>query len=313
VLFPWSALAPGDLAGLVAAVTQDDVTDEVVIWLDNAWRAIVSIVLTIVVALIVLRLLRSGVKHIITRVLERQDQTPYELQQKAQTLASVIEGAGQLIVFIIAGIMILSSLGLDVAPLIASAGVAGLAIGLGAQSLIRDTINGFFILFENQYAVGDTVRIGADEGAVEEVSLRRTVLRSLDGSIIIIPNGQVAVVQNQSRGWSRALIDISVAAQADAAQVTDVLNELLADVQSDPVIGSLILERPEVLGVAAIDALGATFRVRAKTQPMQQLKVERELRRRIWQAFREHDIPTPVLTSATIPTARDAGSGTRNE
>jgi small conductance mechanosensitive channel len=123
----------------------------------------------------------------------------------------------------------------------------------------------------------------------------------------------VAVVQNQSRGWSRALIDISVAAQADAAQVTDVLNELLADVQSDPVIGSLILERPEVLGVAAIDALGATFRVRAKTQPMQQLKVERELRRRIWQAFREHDIPTPVLTSATIPTARDAGSGTRNE
>jgi small conductance mechanosensitive channel len=295
-----AAISPGDVADLVAAITQDDVADEIANWLGDALSTIFSIVLIVVISLAILRVLRAGVQRVVTRVLERQDQTPRELRQKAQTLASVVEGAGRLVVFIIAGIMVLSSLGLEVAPLIASAGVAGLAIGLGAQSLIRDTINGFFILFENQYAVGDVVTIGPDSGTVEEVSLRRTVLRSVNGAVVIIPNGQVMVVQNQSRGWSRAVIDISVTAQADANQVTAVLHELLDDIQSDPELGSLILERPDILGVTAIDATGATFRVLVKTQPLQQWKVERELRRRIWQAFRERGIPTPVLTSATL-------------
>ena len=295
-----AAISTDDVVEFVKTVTREDVIDQLGDWFAEWLSTIFSVVLIVVIALVFLRLLRAGVQRVVQRVLAQEDRTPREMRQQAQTLASVIEGAGRLVVFIVAGIMVLSNLGLEVGPLIASAGVAGLAIGLGAQSLIRDTINGFFILFENQYGVGDVVTIGQDSGTVEEVSLRRTVLRSVNGAVVIIPNGQVAVVQNQSRGWSRAVIDVSVTAQADAGEVTTVLHELLDNVQDDPEIGAQILERPEILGVTAIDVTGATFRVLVKTEPLQQWKVERELRRRIWQAFRERNIPTPVLTSATI-------------
>lgn len=303
------AVVNGDVTRLVdhalVVVTRAGARDQLVAWLGDALASIVSIVVIVVVALTVLRLLRVGVQRVVARVLERQDQSQRELRQKAQTLANVIESAGRLIVFIIAGIMILSKLGLDVAPLIASAGVAGLAIGLGAQSLIRDTINGFFILFENQYAVGDVVTIGGSSGNVEEVNLRRTVLRSVNGAAIIIPNGDVRVVENLSKGWSRAVIDITVAPDTDAATVIGLLHELLDGVQSDPDIGAQVLEPPEVLGVTAIDVTGVTFRVLVKTEPLQQWPVERELRRRIWQAFRARGvvIPTPLLAPSAPPPA----------
>ena len=282
----------------VQAVTRGDVRDQFSDWLGDALSSIVSIVVIVVVALIVLRLLRSAVQRIVARVLDRQDQSQRELRQKAQTLANVIESAGRLVVFILAGMMILGKLGLDIAPLIASAGVAGLAIGLGAQSLIRDTINGFFILFENQFAVGDAVRIGESSGSVEEVNLRRTVLRSVNGAAIIIPNGEVRVVQNLSKGWSRAVIDVTVAADTDTGVVIDLLHSLLDHAQDDPTFGAQVLEPPEILGVTAIDMTGVTFRVLVKTQPLQQWPVERELRRRIWQALREHGISMPTAMLA---------------
>jgi moderate conductance mechanosensitive channel len=292
----------------VQAVTRGDVRDQFTDWLGDALSSIVSIVVIVVVALIVLRLLRSAVQRVVARVLDRQDQSQRELRQKAQTLANVIESAGRLVVFILAGIMILGKLGLDIAPLIASAGVAGLAIGLGAQSLIRDTINGFFILFENQFAVGDAVRIGESSGSVEEVNLRRTVLRSVNGAAIIIPNGEVRVVQNLSKGWSRAVIDVTVAADTDAGVVIDLLHSLLDHAQDDPLFGAQVLEPPEILGVTAIDLTGVTFRVLVKTLPLQQWPVERELRRRIWQAFREHGISMP--TAMLAPQAPPPGQAT---
>jgi small-conductance mechanosensitive channel len=292
----------------VYAITQRDVRDQFSDWLGDALSSIVSIVVIVIVALIVLRLLRSAVQRVVTRVLDRQDQSQRELRQKAQTLANVIESAGRLVVFILAGMMILGKLGLDIAPLIASAGVAGLAIGLGAQSLIRDTINGFFILFENQYAVGDVVRIGESAGSVEEVNLRRTVLRSVNGAAIIIPNGEVRVVQNQSKGWSRAVIDVTVAADTDAGVVIDLLHSLLDHVQDDPQFGAQVLEPPEILGVTAIDMTGVTFRVLVKTQPLQQWQVERQLRQRIWQALRERGISLP--THMLAPVAAPPGQST---
>lgn len=281
-------------------ITQGEVEDEVVDWLADAGTTIVSVALIILIALLVLRLLRALVQRLVQRVLADTEQTPRELRQKAQTLATVVESAGRLVVFLVSGMMVLSSLGLEIGPLLASAGIAGLAIGLGAQSLIRDTINGFFILFENQYAVGDSIRVNEFSGAVEEVGLRRTVLRSVDGAAIIIPNGEVRMVENLSKGWSRAVIDIDTLASADDRQVSATLLELLEHIKEDPEIGALVLEPPEILGITAITPTGVTYRVLVKTEPLQQWKVERELRRRILSAFRERGIPLPVLTSATI-------------
>jgi small conductance mechanosensitive channel len=284
----------------IMALTRDDVVERLQDQAEDAVRAMIEIVIILVVAFIVLRILRSFVQSIVERVLAANDQTPRELQQKAQTLANVIESAGRFVVFVIAGMMVLSNLGFQIAPLLASAGIAGLAIGLGAQSLIKDTINGFFILVENQYGVGDVIAVGTSSGTVEEVSLRRTVLRAVNGAQVVIPNGEIRTVENQSKGWSRAVIDIETAASVDDARVLKLLHELLDDIQGDPLIGNKILEPPQILGISSISVTGVTFRILVKTEPLQQWMVERELRLKIRQAFIEHGIAMPVLTSASV-------------
>ncbi len=281
-------------------ITRDDVLDRLRAQGEVALEATFSIVVVVVVAIIVLRLLRSFVKRVIVRVQSTSDQTPREVQQKAQTLANVIESTGRFIVLVVAGMMILTNLGFEIGPLIASAGIAGLAIGLGAQSLIKDTINGFFILMENQFGVGDVIVVGASSGTVEEISLRRTVLRAVNGAQVIIPNGEIRMVENQSKGWSRAVLDIETTADVDDKKVLALLHELLDTIQSDPLIGSKILEPPQILGISATSVNGVTFRVLIKTEPLQQWMVERELRLRIRQSFIDNGIAMPTLTSATI-------------
>lgn len=290
-----------DITGRIRGVTRDDVINRVGDWGEQALASAVSIAVIVVIAIIVLRLLRSLVERVVQRVLERQDQTPRELKQKAQTLGNVIESTGRLIVFLVAGMMVLSNLGMNIAPLIASAGIAGLAIGFGAQSLIRDTLHGFFILFENQYGVGDVIRVNSFSGSVEEVSLRRTVMRSINGAVIIVPNGEVRTVENLSKGWSRAVIDIETSKDEDDAKVVEALNAALEGLQEDPEFGQYILEPPQVVGINAISVTGVTFRVMIKTEPLQQWNIERALRLRIRRAFREHGIAVPLLTSVSAP------------
>jgi len=293
-------ISPQDVLETIAAITRDDVVDQLRDRAEGALAASITIIIVVVVAIIILRLLRTFVERLIARVQASPDQTPREMQQKAQTLANVVESTGRFLVIIIAGMMILSNLGFEIAPLIASAGIAGLAIGLGAQSLIKDTVNGFFILMENQFAVGDVIAVGNESGTVEEISLRRTVLRAVNGAQVIIPNGEIRTVVNQSKGWSRAVLDVETAANVDDAKVLKVLHDLLDNIQADPVIGSQILEQPQVLGISAISVTGVTFRVLIKTKPLQQWTVERELRLRIRQTFIENGIAMPVLTSATL-------------
>ncbi|HUG13686.1 MAG TPA: mechanosensitive ion channel family protein [Thermomicrobiales bacterium] len=290
-----------DIAGRIRAVTRDDVVNRLTGWGHEALATAITIVVIVIIAIIVLRLLRSLVERVIQRVMERQDQTPRELKQKAQTLGNVIESTGRLLVFLIAGMMVLSNLGMNIAPLIASAGIAGLAIGFGAQSLIRDTLHGFFILFENQYGVGDVIRVNSFSGTVEEISLRRTVLRSINGAVVIVPNGEVRTVENLSKGWSRAVIDIETSATEDDTKVVEVLKDVLEGLQEDPEFGQYILEPPQFVGINAISVTGVTFRVMIKTEPLQQWAIERALRLRIRRAFREHGIAVPVLTSVSLP------------
>ncbi len=300
VLMATLSLLPAELLHDLRQITASGVAGRLGDWLLGAGRSVISIVLIIIISLVVLRLLRATVSRILSGVLSTSSEPTVVLEQRAETLARVVESTGRAMIFIIATMMILSNLGMNLAPLIASAGLAGIAIGLGAQSLVRDMLNGFFILFEDQYGVGDFITVGAESGFVETIDLRRTVLRSIGGTQIIIPNGEIRVLENQSKGWSRAVIDIQTAPMADDAQVVAVLTEVLKDIEHDPQIGQHILEPPMFLGVTAIAPTGVTFRILIKTVPLEQWGVERELRLRIREAFRLHDIPLPVATA--VPT-----------
>lgn len=290
---------PADVVDQVQTIGVEGMVDNLLNFAQSAIPRVASIVLIIVITFVILRVLRTTVQKFVRRVLERRDQPPRDLTQKAQTLASVIESTGRAIIIVIASMMVLTNLGLDIAPLIASAGIAGLAIGLGAQSLIKDMVNGFLILFENQYAVGDFVTIGEASGTVEELNLRRTVLRSIGGAAIVVPNGQVMVVENLSKGWSRAIVDMNVSPEADDDQVMAILHEVFDNIQEDEELGPKIVEAPTILGLSTVGINQITYRVMVKTLPMEQWAMERALRRRLRDRLLAAGVPFP----GTVPGA----------
>lgn len=260
--------------------------NDMLVWLYDIMMAILPKIAIsaaiIIVTFIILRLLRATVKRMLMGYLERREDSPRDVAQRAQTLASVIESGIRFFVVVLATLMVLTNLGLDIGPLIASAGIAGLAIGLGAQNLIRDMINGFVILLESQYAVGDVVVIGAVTGTVEDLNLRRTLLRADNGAAIVIPNSLVTIVQNQSKDWSRAILDINIAPDTDDDHMMTVLRDELETVQEDAFLGPKITAHPTIVGLTNVSATQLTYRVTVRTQPLEQWDVERELRRRIY-------------------------------
>jgi small-conductance mechanosensitive channel len=188
------------------------------------------------------------VRKRLLRVLKSQERLPHERQQQALTLVEVI-GRGIAVVIIGAAIlMLLSDFGINIIPLLVSAGVAGLTIGLGAQTLIKDLIGGFFVLVESQYAVGDTIQVGSLTGQVEHLTLRTTTVRGADGQLHVIPNGKVRIVTNLTKEWSRAIVDMGVAYEEDLDRVLDVLDDAAASSALDPAFAPQLLEAPQVLG-----------------------------------------------------------------
>lgn len=276
--------------------SQESVVDALTDLLQTAADRLVSVALIILVTFIALRLLRALVRRVIREVLESREGTSRELAQRADTLASIIESTGKAVVLAIAGLTILDNLGLSLAPLLASAGIAGLAIAFGAQSLIADTFNGFFILLEGQFAVGDFIRVGSSSGTVEEFSLRRTVIRSMDGAAVTIPNSEIRTVENLSKGWSRAIVEIAVAPEADIEEVMRILHEELDNVQEDPDFGDQILEPPNILGMTGIEPNRLIFRAFVKTMPMQQWAIGRTLVTRIRDRMIAEGVPMPPRT-----------------
>jgi moderate conductance mechanosensitive channel len=290
---------PAEIVDQMTAIGLNGMSDYLLNFLESALPRVASIVVIVLITFIILRLLRSTVQKLVRRILERQDQPARDLTQKAQTLANVIESTGRFLILLVASMMVLTNLGVEIAPLLASAGIAGLAVGLGAQSLIRDMINGFLILFENQYAVGDVVTIEPVTGTVEELNLRRTILRSINGAAIVIPNGEVKVVENLSKGWSRAIIDVSLAPHVDDEQVMEILHDVFDNIQEDETLGPKIVEPPTVIGLTAMSINQLTYRVMIKTVPLEQWTVERALRRRLRERLIAEGIPFP----GTVPGA----------
>ncbi|MDW7981546.1 MAG: mechanosensitive ion channel family protein [Thermomicrobium sp.] len=260
----------------------------------------VQAVAVLVIAWVVLRFARLVIRRGVTRLLEARRLSSREFSTRLRTLTTLAESAVRLTVIVLAGLTILAVYGVPIGPLLASAGVAGLAIGLGAQTLIRDVIGGIFIVLEDQYHVGDVISVNNLTGHVEALTLRYTALRTLDGGYVVIPNGEIRVVQNLSRDWARAVIDIALTPEEDVDRVVAILRPLLAALPSDPDLGSSVLEPGEVLGVEAIGPQQATIRLAVKTRPLEQWRVARELRRRILIALREAGVSAPYPRTVTI-------------
>ena len=216
-----------------------------------------------------------------------------ERAKRVRTLSSLITGALGILIVIIAIFMILSEVGIDITPLLAGAGVAGIAIGFGAQNLIRDFLSGLFIMLEDQYGKGDWVQIAGVNGLVEDINLRRTVLRDLDGNVHSIPNGEVKLATNFTKEWARVNLIIPVAYGEDLDHVTEVINRVGEELSRDENFGSLITKAPRVLRVENFGDSGIDMKILGETKSMRQWEVTGELRKRIKKAFDEEGIEIP--------------------
>ena len=271
----------------------------------SALSSLLKLVLIPAVALLLWRFGRRAGVRLIERARSLNDPstTALEREQRAQTLAHVIGTAWTLAIVSAAGMSWLRELGFNVTAILASAGVVGLAIAFGAQALVKDFFAGFFILVENQYKIGDTIKIGESTGIVERVTLRLTVLRGDDGTVFYIPNGSVERVSNSSRGWSKAILAVQIAYEENTDRVFKLLREVSAELDADETAGPKLLEPPEVLGIQSMRDGGVTVGLQLKTIAGEQDVVAREARLRIRRAFGKAGIrvPDPAPDRAFVP------------
>lgn len=251
------------------------------------------IVLIIIGALVVMRL-ASFITRRIERTFDDDDPTTMnEREKQAATLGKVMRYVVRVTVWGMAFLIILKEIGVDIGPILAGVGVAGLAIGFGAQSLVKDLLAGVFVLVENQYHVGDVIRASGVAGLVERITLRATTLRDLDGRVHVIPNGAFDVVTNMTKQYSRCVLDIGVAYKEDVDEVMAVLQELGDEMAADPKYSTVITAPLEVLGVEDFGDSSVVIRMRFTTIPMQQWMVAREFRRRVKKTFDAKGIEIP--------------------
>jgi small-conductance mechanosensitive channel len=227
--------------------------------------------------------------------------------QRATTLTGALSTALIVVIWVLALLMALGEVGPNIAPLLASAGVAGVALGFGAQSLVKDTLSGFFILLENQFGVGDNLEVQTPSnkvaGRVESLTLRVTSLRAFDGALHFVPNGNIIVASNRSKGWARAIIDVRTAYDEDVEHLRSVLEELFEELKGDRTLSEWIHEAPSVLGVERMGHDALVMRVIADTRPSKVMDVERLLRERITRRLVERGIKVPVTPATPVPPA----------
>ncbi|HEU0006557.1 MAG TPA: mechanosensitive ion channel family protein [Terriglobia bacterium] len=281
---------------------------------DKADEAL-QIVLILVGSGLLIRAVRILADRLVKFVQDDDPLTSNQREQRAVTLAGIFKGVSKIVIVLVAGLTVLGILGINTAPLIAGASVAGLAISFGAQNLIRDFISGFFILLENQYKVGDVIRAAGASGQVEDMNLRITVLRDLEGVAHFIPNGEIKVVSNLAKEWSRAVVNVGVAYKEDLDRVVSILNRVGQELTQDPIFGPGILEPSQVLGVENFGDSQVTLRIVTKTRPLKQWETARELRKRIKAAFDREGIEMPfphrVVYSRTTSTQKSSSEGAK--
>jgi small conductance mechanosensitive channel len=259
-------------------------------------RTCARLFLILVVAWISLVILRNVLHRVEKRWLKKSEvagEPPSESAKRVDTLVRLIRQGVHLTLWIIVGLTILKELGVEIGPILAGAGILGLAVGFGAQNLVRDIISGFFFILENQIRVGDVAIINGTGGIVEEINFRTIVLRDLSGVVHVFPNGTVTTLSNMTNEWSAYVFEIGVAYKESTDRVTEVMREVFVGMQEDETYGPLILEDPEIMGVDKFADSAVIIKGRIKTRPIRQWMVGREFNRRIKYAFDEKGIEIP--------------------
>lgn len=262
----------------------------------TAWIAAhaLRITLIFVVAYLLQRFSKIFISQAIRRAIREENYLSKDAEEKREdTLISIFEQSLAVVVWITAALMVLSELGVDTAPLIASAGIVGVAFGFGGQYLIKDLISGFFIILENQYRVGDVVKIGTTSGLVEHINLRTTVLRDLDGTVHHIPNGEITIASNLASDFANINLDIGVSYEANIEDVERVVNTVCKDLAEEDDWKKDILEVPQFLRITEFADSAVIIKILGKVQPMRQWAVAGEIRKRLKVAFQKEKIGIP--------------------
>jgi small-conductance mechanosensitive channel len=281
-------------------------------WSEFTLRNGLHVLGIIAVALILNRLLRVVTNLVIKRAAS-QTRAAQAREQQTRTLAGILFSAGTKVVWGIALLTVMPEFGINVTPIATLAGLASLAIGFGAQNLVRDIITGFYIVLEDQYIVGDTIQVADIIGRVEHVTLRRTVVRDARGALVTIANGDIRTVSNLSRDWSQAFVDISLSPDAPLEQTLRSLESAAAELRADPAWSKTLVDGPRILGVQSFDRNATTVRLQVRTLPNHQDEISRELRRRIHVELQRQGIPVSIVQrfefAGAIPASEPVKAG----
>ncbi len=267
----------------------------------NFAESALRIILVIVAGYIITKVVKVAVKHleaILIRLGEGAEDVPGAVSKRVTTLMNVLRTISVVVIWGVVVVVSLEQIGLAVGPILAAAGVLGLAVGFGAQNLVRDVISGFFLILENQVRVGDVAIINGTGGLVEAVTFRTVVLRDLSAVVHVIPNGAITSLSNMTKGWSAYVIDVGVAYKEDTDRVAEVMKQVANDMKADPNYGPSMLDTIEIFGVDDFADSAVVIKARLKTLPIKQWTVGREYRRRLKKAFDENgiEIPFPHLS-----------------
>jgi small conductance mechanosensitive channel len=265
--------------------------DSFIHWMALAGARGVRILFTLIFAFILIRILRAFTNRIV-QVAKGQARAAVMREQQTRTLAAIAYSAGVTIIVVGAILMALPEFGFNVSPVEAVAAIASLAFGFGAQNLIKDLINGFFIVSEDQFVIGDMIQLNNETGRVEYLTLRRTVLRNLSGAIVTIPNSLVGQVANLSRDWGQIYVDITVSAEEQIGRALATLEKICGDFRNDESWSPALIDGPRVLGVESLALDGVVLRLQVRTVVGRKDDVARELRRRIKIGFEDSGIST---------------------
>jgi small conductance mechanosensitive channel len=271
-----------------------EIITQTLAWVITTLPSLLIIVVLAFLALKLTNIFLHRLKPIMIKHMDSETETDTtEMEKRIDTLLNILRSLIKIIVWLMIGMLILRKIGIDIAPIIAGAGIVGLAIGFGAQELVRDFISGFFMLLENQIRVGDVAIINGIGGLVEKVGLRTIVLRDLSGVVHIFQNGKINTLSNMTKNWSGMVFDIGVAYKEDTDKVVEVIQTVAEDLQADPNFKKKILEPLELFGVDQFGDSAVVIKARFKTKPIEQWAVGREFRRRLKKAFDDQGIEIP--------------------
>jgi moderate conductance mechanosensitive channel len=259
-------------------------------WPEFTFATLADLLAILIIALLVNRFLRALSNLFIKRA-ATQTRAAQMREQQTRTLARVLYSASSKVVWVVAILTAMEKVGINPLPALTVAGLASVAVGFGAQNLVRDVITGFYIVFEDQYAMGDTIQVGDTTGRVENLTLRRTVLRDSRGALVTIANGEIRTVSNLSRDWSQAYVDISIPPELSLDKMMQALESAAAEMRADASWSQALVDGPRILGLQALDRTGSTVRLQVRTTPTRQDEVSRELRRRIQTEFQRQGLP----------------------